>query len=118
MSLEKDLLNLEEHFWKGEHSFYRANVAEEGLMVFPPPAGILSKAEVMESVEKGQRWIDVAFDQVHFQPMTDDAILLVYQAAAYRSGQEGPYRAFISSLYVRDGENWFLAFHQQTPLGS
>jgi hypothetical protein len=39
---------------------------------------------------------------------------VVYRVRAQHPG-EAPYDAVISSTFVRDGDGWKLAFHQQTP---
>lgn len=40
---------------------------------------------------------------------------LTYRASAVR-GEDVRYRALVSSAYVKRGDAWKLAFHQQTPL--
>jgi hypothetical protein len=40
---------------------------------------------------------------------------VTYRASATRAG-EPPYRALMSSVYVRVDGRWRLALHQQTPL--
>jgi hypothetical protein len=54
--VDKDLLfEREEQFWKGDAGFYRQHVAEDGLMVFPEPVGILNKEESMTAIEQAAR---------------------------------------------------------------
>jgi hypothetical protein len=47
--------------------------------------------------------------------LSDGAVVVTYEVDAERANGE-PYRAVVSTGYVkRDGE-WKMAFHQQTPL--
>ena len=45
---------------------------------------------------------------------TEDCIVLAYRVAASRGGHA--YRAFCSSTWVRQHEDWQMIEHQQTPL--
>ncbi|MGN6871650.1 MAG: hypothetical protein ACTHMY_24910 [Solirubrobacteraceae bacterium] len=43
-----------------------------------------------------------------------DSGVVVYSVVAQRPGDE-PYAAVVSSTFVRDNDEWKLAFHQQSP---
>jgi hypothetical protein len=44
--------------------------------------------------------------------------MVIYKAIAYRKGATTPYTPLAASAYVKEGESWRLAFHQQTlPFG-
>jgi hypothetical protein len=117
MNLEKQLLNIEEKFWKGDSEFYRQNLTDDCLMVLPEPAGILTKEEVVDAIAASRRWAGVAFKESQILQLAVDAAVLIYNATARREGDKSTYSALVSSGYViRDGV-WKLAFHQQTPLG-
>jgi hypothetical protein len=88
--LEDLLFELEERFWSGGAEHYARYLADAAVMVFPAPAGVLMKDEIVRSVAGQPRWADVALEE--------------------------PYTARASSAYVHDGRRWRLAFHQQTPL--
>ncbi len=45
---------------------------------------------------------------------SDQAAAVVYRVVAHHGGAE-PYRALISSTYVRADGAWRLVLHQQTP---
>ena len=116
MNLEKQLLNLEEKFWKGDGEFYRQNLTDDCLMVLPEPAGIITKEQAMEAIAASRRWADVAFKESVMLQLAVDAAMVIYKAAAQREGGKSTYSVLVSSAYVvRDGV-WKLAFHQQTPL--
>jgi hypothetical protein len=93
--LEDLLFALEEQFWLGSSDYYRGNLADAALVVFPDPAGVQIKDEILSSVSgspAGPTW------------------------PSRHQGEPRPYRARASSAYVREGRAWKLAFHQQTPL--
>ena len=97
--------------------YYRRNLADAALMVFPDPAGIQVKDDILSSVTDASRWTDVALEEHRAIELSSGAALVSYKATARRAGEPKPYRARASSAYVHDGRSWRLAFHQQTPLG-
>jgi hypothetical protein len=109
------LFRLEEQFWRGDSAFYRRNLADEAVMIFPDPAGVMIKDDMCSSVENAPRWEEVLLEEHRLMEIDEHAALLTYRATAARDG-ELPYVARASSVYVRDGSGWKLAFHQQTPL--
>ncbi len=109
------LFQLEEQFWRGDAAFYRRNLADEAVMIFPDPAGVMIKDEICSSIDASPRWEDVLLEEHRVMELDELAVLLTYRATAARGG-ELPYVARASSVYVRDGDGWKLAFHQQTPL--
>ncbi|HRX04121.1 MAG TPA: nuclear transport factor 2 family protein [Anaerolineae bacterium] len=115
INLETQLLDLERHFWKGDTEFYHQNLADDSLMVFAMPIGVLTKDEVIRSIALGPRWNEVHFSDVHLLRLSDRIVTLIYRARAARLGDETAYEASASSIYVNAGGAWRLAFHQQTP---
>jgi hypothetical protein len=61
------------------------------------------------------RWVDVRLDDPRVTPLGADAMLLTYRGSARRTGEAVPRVVLASSAYVRDGEDWRLVFHQQSP---
>jgi hypothetical protein len=113
--LDSKLWGLERQFWLGGVNVYREHLADDSLMVFP--AMILTKSQTVESIARGSRWTSVRFIDQRVVRLTRDAVALVYRASGSRDGEEGPYSAVVSSVYVRvreDGD-WKLALHQQSP---
>ena len=88
--LEDVLFALEERFWLGGGDYYRRILADAALIVFPDPAGVQVKDEILSSVSGPSR--------------------------SRRQGEPKPYRARASSAYVNEGRAWKFAFHQQTPI--
>ena len=115
MNLEDHLFKLEERFWTEGAGYFRRNLADSAVMVFPEPAGVLVKDEIASSVEAAARWSKVELEEHRLLELSEDAALVTYKATARRPGKD-PYVARASSAYVRDGTAWKLAFHQQTPV--
>ena len=114
LNLEDHLFSLEEKFWTEPGDYYRRNLAYAALMVFPEPAGVLVKDEIASTLERTPRWSDVTLEEHRLLELSDRAAVVTYKATARREGES--YVARASSAYVRDGNAWKLAFHQQTPL--
>ena len=112
--MEHELLELERQFWvKASGALYREHMADDGIMVFA--AGILDKAQTIETIERASPWNEVTMSGVHVVELADDVAALVYDAEGRRRDNE-PYRARAGSVYVRRNRTWLLALHQQTPL--
>jgi uncharacterized protein DUF4440 len=109
------LFELEEQFWKGDSAFYRRRLADEAVMIFPDPAGLMIKDEICGGIDESPRWQDVLLEEHRVIEIDEHVAIVTYRATAVRDG-ELPYVARASSTYVRDGGDWKLAFHQQTPL--
>ena|SRR6185503_10738473 len=114
--LEDVLFALEEQFWLESGDYYRRNLADAALMVFPDPAGVQIKDDILSSLSHESRWTDVALEEHRLMELSKGAALVTYKATARRAGEGKPYLARASSAYVHDGRQWKLAFHQQTPL--
>ncbi len=114
--LEDYLFGMEEKFWTEGADYYRRNLAHAAIMVFPDPAGVLVKDDIADSLEGAARWSDVALEEHRLLELNDAAAVVTYKATARRPDAAKPYVARASSTYVRDGGDWKLAFHQQTPL--
>ncbi|HEX6994871.1 MAG TPA: hypothetical protein VF339_12070 [Gammaproteobacteria bacterium] len=117
MALQDELLALEEGFWTGNADYYRDHVDDRCLTAFVEMAGIFGKDEIARTVGDGVRWQDVQLSPKGLVVPTDDFALVTYEASATR-GNGVPYRALVSSGYVRRAGTWKLAFHQHTPLRS
>jgi ketosteroid isomerase-like protein len=114
--LEDLLFALEEQFWVKGSDYYESHLADAAMMVFPDPAGVQIKDEILSSVAGASRWTDVSLEEHRVMELSSGAALVTYKATARRAGEPKPYRARAASAYVHDGRRWKLAFHQQTPL--
>jgi hypothetical protein len=70
--------------------------------------------DIAKSAEKG-RWNDVFFETKGIARLSDVSAILTYQCKAKKKDGQ-PYRALVSSGYVKRSDGWKLTFHQQTPL--
>lgn len=109
-----DIWEIERLLWVNGESFFAETMTDDCLMVFPDPVGILEGNEIVEGLRKAPRWSDVEMDK---RTTVDHGktIVLAYRATGVRHG-DGTYRAFCMSVYERDGTNWRIAAHQQTPV--
>ena len=114
MPLAEELLAIEKHFWTGGPQAYRKHADERCLVAFAEMAGVMSNEEIAGSAEKG-RWKDVAIEPKGLARLSDTAAVITYQCTTKRKDGQ-PYRALVSSAYVKRADGWKLAFHQQTPL--
>ena len=114
MSLESDLLKIEDNFWTGGPEAFRQHVDQQCLVAFSEMAGVMSREDIAKTAESG-RWRDVSLNAKGLVNMSDTAAVITYECHAKRKDGE-PYRALVSSGYVKRPGGWKLAFHQQTPL--
>lgn len=119
MEIEKELLEIERKLWTNDPVFYKSNLTEDSLLVFPE-TGVIGRDIAVDAVSKenaeGRRWAEVQFDKVRSLRLTDDAHLLSYSVAARWEHEESWNLALASSVYVKREGLWKLAFHQQTPI--
>ncbi|MBX3479948.1 MAG: hypothetical protein KF842_06080 [Caulobacter sp.] len=114
MSEQDRLMDLERGFWEGDENFFRRHVADHCLLAFTGMAGVKDREAVARSTSGAARWTDLEVRPVGEIQLSDEAVIVTYEASARREGE--PYRALVSSGYVRRGGDWKLAFHQQTPM--
>ena len=114
MKLEEHLFSLEEKFWTEGPDYYQDNLAYTAIMVFPEPTGVLLKDQIASSLEGRSRWAEVSLEEHRLLELSERAALVTYKATATGADGGEPYVVRASSAYVRDGEGWKLAFHQQT----
>jgi hypothetical protein len=116
MTLKDELTEIERGFWTGGEDYFRAHLDDECLIAFPQMAGTYSRDEVAATARDPQRWQDLTTKEKGFLQPTGETALIDYEARETRANGE-PYHALVSTLYVRRGEDWKMAFHSQTPLG-
>jgi hypothetical protein len=114
MALEHDLLGIENEFWMGGPEAYQRHADEKCLVAFAQSAGVMLRNDIAKSAEKG-RWKDVSFEPKGIAQLSDTSAVVTYECNAKKKDGQ-PYRALVSSGYVKRSDGWKLAFHQQTPL--
>jgi hypothetical protein len=113
--LRERLVELERGFWEADADFYDRNLASDAVMVLPDPAGVMDRDAVVEAIGSAARWVELRMDDIRMIRLGTDAAALTYRAAARRTGGGPLYSALVSSTYVRHGDTWRLALHQQSP---
>lgn len=114
MSLEQDLLAIEQRFWTGGPDVYRQHADVDCLVVFTEMAGVMANEDIAKTAEEG-RWKDVAMTPKGVTELSNVSAVIAYECTATREDGR-PYHAMVSSGYVKRPDGWKLAFHQQTPL--
>jgi hypothetical protein len=115
------LVNIERKLWTNDAAFYKDNLTEDCLLVFPETGVInrdLAVSAIQKENEEGRKWAEVDFDEIRGLRLTDDVALLSYRVKARWEHEKSAITALASSLYVKRDGMWKLTFHQQTSLSS
>lgn len=118
MTLQEELLAIEEGFWTASDRvhYFGEHLAGDAVMVFPAPTGIMDEARIIQSLGEDGRWAEVRIDEVDLVHIRDSAAVLAYRADA-RARDGVAYSAYAASVYAcQDDGAWRLVFHQQTPI--
>jgi hypothetical protein len=114
--LTSELLQMEHRFWEAatDPEFFGEHLADEAVMVFPYGVGAMDKAMVLYTIRANvEKWASFELTEVQLVPIGGDAAVIAYKVTAGRS-EDDPFKAFISSTYLRRDGRWLLVFHQQT----
>jgi|SRR3954451_6516733 hypothetical protein len=116
MSLKETLTALEQRFWNaaGNATRYEEHLAADAVHVLPG-MGIVDRRTVLAEVARAQPWSRFSISEPEVVDLGHDAAALVYRCHAARPGGRD-YHAAVASVYRREGDDWLLAVHQQTPL--
>jgi hypothetical protein len=114
---DDDLVALERAGWDALCSdrgadHYREHLADGALMAFP--FGVLDRGQALEAIAGAAPWSSCAMSDARVVRLGADAAVVVYAVTAQRAG-EPPFTGVLSSTFVREGDAWRLAFHQQSP---
>jgi hypothetical protein len=113
------LINIERKLWTNNADFYKDNLDEDCLLVFPD-TGVITRDVAVDAIRKenaeGRRWAEVKFDDIRKLRLTDDVALLNYRVTARWEHQQSGTTLLANSIYVRRDNAWRLAHHQQTPV--
>jgi hypothetical protein len=93
--------------------FYGSLMTNDGVMVLAHGM-VLDRRAVVESLGDAPPWQRYELSDVRLVELGADAAALVYRARADREGQQQPFVALMSSVYLRTGSEWKLALYQQT----
>ena len=115
--VESQLVRIEKAFWAAagsDGSYYQATMSDRGKLLLPFEGGQLDKNAAIESVRQSEPWRSYHLSSIGTLSICESGIVLFYHVAADR--KDFRYRAYVSSLYVKENEEWKLLVHQQTPL--
>lgn len=90
---------------------YDRLLADEVLMLLPGGLVIDDRDEVLDAT--GEPWDAYGLSDERVIDLGPGAAVVAYRATGIRGGTS--YRALFSSTWIRDGDGWRLAVHQQTP---
>jgi hypothetical protein len=113
MSDFSDHWAIEKQLWTGPAGGYDGLMADDCRMIFPLPAGILTREQIITTVKQAPRWDDVEFDRMHASQPDADIVILTYVGRGLQ--EKNTYEAFCSSTYVKTSDGWRILQHQQTP---
>jgi hypothetical protein len=117
MTVEEELEQQERILWeataRSDGDYYRANVTDDALFVFP--YFVMDKARCADAVDASGGWSSFAMDEPRVVRFGENAGIVVYRATA-QQGDGDPYVAYMSTAYVRRDGSWKVAYHQQTPV--
>ncbi len=112
MSLETDLLAIDEQLWTGGPEAYEAHCDDQCLVVFPGMTAVMPRADIAKSAENG-RWTKVKLTPKGLVQLSETSAAVAYECAALRKDGHD-HHALVSSVYVKRGKGWKLAAHHQT----
>ena len=116
----KDLISIERTLWENDAQIYHERYSPEALLIFPGVGRIdreTAVAAIRQENAEGRAWAEVRFDDVDGRWITvDSAALITYMATARWNYESSASQTLCASVYVREGESWRVAFHQQTPI--
>lgn len=122
MSQRHDLIDLEHRAWgalatggAAAAAHYEDVLADDVLMLLPGGLVIDDRQQVIDSM-RGAPWDEFELADERVLDLDERTAVVAYRATARRGDHD--YEALFNSTYVRAGDSWRLALHQQTPVGS
>jgi uncharacterized protein (TIGR02246 family) len=114
----EQLWDLEQAGWEAlsggdPRAFYERTLTDDAVMIVP--GQVLDTLSALRSWDRAAPWQNYELAEECVRQLAPDVVALTYRATARRSDQPRPYRATMTSVYVRRAEGWRLALHQQTP---
>lgn len=115
-----ELLRLEQAGWTSlcdgtGDAFYGRIMTENGVMVLAD-GSILDRDGVVASLRDAPSWNSFEMTDERVVEMAPDTAALVYTGRASRAAGGPAFVGAMTSVYVRQGDQWRLALYQQTPV--
>ena len=116
----KELITIERTLWENNAEIYQGRYSPEAFLIFPGVGRIdrdTAVGAIRQENAEGHAWAEVRFDDVDGRWIKSDATALItYTATARWNYESSASKMLCASVYVREGESWRVAFHQQTPI--
>lgn len=106
------LWDMEERFWTSGSDNARATTAENAIMIFPYPPGILQGDQIWHGLKRRTGWRSVAITGRR-ATQCGGIVILSYHASAEKPDLP-IYEALCASTYLNDAGGWLRTSHQQT----
>ena len=115
-----ELITIERTLWQNNPDVYHDRYLPEAVLVFTG-VGRLDRDTAVAAIRKenadGRAWAEVRFDDVDGRWISGgEAGLITYIATARWNYESAVSETLCATLYIRAGESWKVAFHQQTPM--
>ena len=115
-----ELLMIERTLWENNAAVYHDTYLPDAVLIFPS-VGRIDRETAVAAIQKenaeGRAWAEVHFDdEIGRWLTTDTAVLVSYCATARWNYEAVASQTLCTTLYVRQGEAWRVAFHQQTSI--
>ena len=95
--------------------FYSNRLTDDGLLVLPD-GSVLDKWEAAVSALNGEEtWTSYRIEDERMVLLSAGCAALTYTASA-QIFEEPEYRAVVTSVFVRRGDDWLIALRQETPV--
>jgi Domain of unknown function (DUF4440) len=116
----EELIRTERTLWENNAEVYQDKYLPDAMLIFPEVGRIdrdTAVALIREENAEGRAWAEVRFDDVDGRWLSADvAALISYRATARWNYESTASQTLCASLYVREGGDWRVALHQQTPV--
>jgi uncharacterized protein (TIGR02246 family) len=121
MSVAETLTELEERMWRanreGDGAFYAGLVRDDALVV--SRYGVMGKDQIVAGIQANRNpYVKTELSEFRVVELGEDSALITYRAqvVALVNGSETELSVYATSVYVREGDSWRNAFHQQSAL--
>jgi len=111
------LVEIERSLWTNDAKVYQSTFLPDAVLVFPG-VGRIDRDFAVNAIRNenasGRAWAEVRLEDPALATITSSVALLTYEAkGVWNDGTEE--HSHCASVYVKHGDSWCVALHQQTP---